>query len=590
MSASTKAPYRSRAVSAAGVVALLAVAAVLRAWGLDWGLPDATRFYPYHPDETVLLDAVSRVNPLWLDFTPGFYNYGSLYILLCRLVYDLAAPTLGWGTVPRPDLPFEAWVADFAHLLFLSRCVTVALGVGTVLATLTLGRKLYGERAGWIAAGFLTVAPLPVLLGHYMTVDVPSTFFVMLALALGAAALAEPDRRRMLCWIAGAGFAAGLATGTKYNCFPALFPLAVPLWRMWREDSGGRRAALAAGIGAVIAAAAAFLLSTPGALLDTERFLRDLLYEMGRNREGQGLIFRATPPSLLYHLVISLPVGLEWPLFLLAVAGLGWSLHRRRAQDVYLWLFVLPFFLLLVPAERKFLRYVTPLMPPLVILAARLASEGLEGRRRRAWIAGVAVCGAAAAASTVAHLGVLAAPDARDQAAAYLREHASTDQTVALASDAWYYTPPIHPTAGAVKQGQLYGGPPVWDLAFALGQPREDITALPDFKVLAPRSVVTRDLPSPAGSLLVEQLEQYRPEWVVISDYEYEDPERIRKTDPRFEEGRLDLLAAMQASYHLEREFRPRPSLFGFTWWRRGIPPHDWRYYMPTIRIYRRNG
>jgi len=86
----------------------------------------------------------------------------------------------------------------------------------------------------------------------------------------------------------------------------------------------------------------------------------------------------------------------------------------------------------------------------------------------------------------------------------------------------------------------------------------------------------------------VSQLERYRPARVIISDYEYEDPERIRHARPPFQDGRLILLDTLEREYRLEREFRPRPSFAGFTWWRRGIPPQDWRYYMPTIRIYQR--
>src|SRR5947208_16023258 len=78
--------------TAGGLAALVLFAVVLRAWGLEWGLPHAGRYYPYHPDESVLLDAVCRVNPLWGDFAPGFYRYGTLYIFLARLAYDFSLP------------------------------------------------------------------------------------------------------------------------------------------------------------------------------------------------------------------------------------------------------------------------------------------------------------------------------------------------------------------------------------------------------------------------------------------------------------------------------------------------------------------
>lgn len=579
---------RSRVLTALALLGLGLVALLLRSWGLGWGLPNAERYYPYHPDESVLLHAVCNVNPLWGDFTPSFYNYGSLYIILTRLVFDLVGPVQGWGTVPRYDAPFANWVGDFAHLLWVGRCVAVALGVGTVYATRTLGTRLFGPRTGWLAAAFVAVAPLPVMLGHYMAVDVPATFFITLALAAGAAALESEAPKRAAGLIVLSAFLTGLATGTKYNSFPALFPLLVPLWQLWRAGGASKRCAVLAAGGVLLAVPLAFLLATPGALLQTQRFLGDVKYEMARNQEGQGLIFRATPPTLLYHLGITLPVGLEWPLYLLALTGAGWALLRRRGRDAFLWLFILPFFLLLVPAQRKFVRYVTPMVPVLSVLAAQAVDAGLTGRRRKAWGTAAGLAGTAALASTVAHLGVIAAPDARDQAAQYLRDHAVPTETVALASDAWTYTPPIHPTAGAVKVAQLYGGPPVWDAALAAGEIRPDLTQLPSFKVLAPRSVTTSVFPQPEGALPLKKLEQYRPEWVVITDYEYEDPERIKRADPSYQDGRLDLLAALSQGYRLDHEFRPRPALPGFTWWQRGIPPHDWRYYMPTVRIYRR--
>lgn len=563
---------------AAGLLALLGLAIALRAWGLGWGVPHAGRFYPFHPDESVLLRAVYQVNPLWLDFEPGFYNYGTFYLFLCRLAYDLTAPFQGWGPVPGP---FSAWNPDFAHLLLLSRWVSVALGAGTVLLTFKLGERLFGARTGWLAAAFLAVAPLPAVLGHYMAVDVPSTFFTTLALLLAAAALRQENGARARWWMVAAGLAGGLATGTKYTCFPCLFAVLAPAWRLVQGTTPrGRRDALLGLTGAALASGVAFLVATPGALLETDRFLTDVLYELGRNREGQGLIFQATPPALLYHLGISLPVGLEWPLFLLALAGVAWSVRRRRPEDVLLWLFLIPFTLLLAPAERKFLRYVTPLLPPLLVLAARCVDEGLAGRRPVVFRLAAGTALAAALLSTVAHLGVLAAPDAREQAAAYLREQTTPGQTVALASDAWYYTPPVHPTTGAVKLAEPWGGPPVWD-AVIPGGPGVKRYRLEWGSVLAPSSS-----PVPSGALPVAKLREQRPERVVVTDYEYEDPLRVRAARPDFQSGIIDLLDALDQDYRLEREFRPRPAVGGIVWWRRGIPPHDWRYFMPTVRVY----
>lgn len=563
----------------AGMAALFLGAVALRAWGLGWGVPGPARYYPYHPDEAVLLRVACEVNPLWLDFTPSFYNYGSLYIVLTRFVFDLLAPAAGWGSVPQPQQPFSNWVADVAHLLLVGRWVTVVLGAATVLLTAELGRRLFGPRAGWTAGCLAAVAPILVLFGHYMTVDVPGAFFTTLALVLAAGGLraAEAGQARgAVGWITGCGAAAGFAAGTKYNGGLVLLSAAVPLWLLWK--AARKPALLAAGL-ATLAAGAAFLLSTPGVLLETGTFLKDFGYEIGRNAEGQGLIFAGTPPAWLYHLQVGLPVGLEWPLYLLVSAGVVLSLLRRRREDALLWIFLGASFLALAGAERKFVRYLVPLIPPLLVLAARAVEEGSRTRGRLAWRLGLACAGLAALGSTVAHLGVLAAPDSRDLAAAYLRSEAGPAEIVALADDPWTYTPPVHPTAGSVKMGTLFGGPPVWERGRPAGAPPEPYQ-LEGFRILAPRAYT--------GALPVPTLRQYRPRFVVMSDYEYQDPERLRARNPGFQHDLLKLEDALAEDYAVVREFRPRPSLFGFTWWSRGIPPHDWRYYMTTIRVYER--
>lgn len=569
---------------AAGLAALALLALGLRVWGLSWGLPNAGRYYPYHPDESVLLQAVSNLNPLWGDFDPSFFNYGSFYLILCRLAYDLTAPFLGWGGVPQPfDPNFPHRVADFAHVLLVGRWVAVLLGVGTVLLTYHLGRRLYSERAGWIAAGFLALAPMPVLLGHYMAVDVPTAFFTTATLLYAAGALRAADTKQAGKLLIIAGAMTGLAIGTKYSSFPVAFSLLVPAWQLSRSGAPGAKGKA---IGALAAAGAAcvvaFLLATPGALSNSSRFLADVLLELGLNKEGQGMVFKATPPAMLYHLGISLPVGLEWPLYLLCLGGFAVSLRQRKPEDVLLWLFILPYFLLLAPAERKYLRYVVPLVPPLLLLAARWIDTGLAGRRAGVWAAVGAVAGCVALASTVAHLGLLTAEDPRDAAAAYLKQQAKPEDIVALGADPFFYTPPIHPATGTVKRALFFGGPPIWD-AVPEGQVRPEVFQLPEFRVLSPSSLEN------TGPLPVAQLEKHHPRFVILSDYEYEDPERIRRADPSFTHGILELETVLGKEYHLAKEFRPRPSLLGFTWWRSGIPPHDWRYYMPTVRIWERN-
>jgi len=435
---------------------------------------------------------------------------------------------------------------------------------------------------GWVAALFTALAPGLVVFGHYMTVDVPSAFFSMLALLAAALALEKARAsqvRAATLWIVAVGVAAGLAAGTKYNAGLALLPVIVPVCALWKSQQ--RWNAVSGLVLSGVAAGVAFLLSTPGVVLETPRFVHDFGVELSRNASGQGMIFQGTLPGALYHLWVTLPISLEWPLYLLSLAGAVVSLRRRRPEDALLWLFILPTFLALAGAERKFVRYVVPLIPPLCVLAARAVAEGSQTPAVGVWKAAGVLAGLGAAAASLACLGVLSGTDSRDQAADYLHSHSAPSDVVALSTDPWpLWTPPVDPTAACVKVGQLYGGPPIWEE----NKPPKAVPApfqLPaGFRVLAPRPNT--------GALAVPLLNQYRPRYVVMGDYEWEDPERLRRADPNFQNGLLDLKAAL-TDYHVAADFRPRPSLLGFTWWSRGIPPHDWRYYMPEMRIYERN-
>lgn len=567
------------------------------------------------------------------DFQPTFYNYGSLYLILSRVAIDLCA---GYGFV-NPYLKLQpGWPVEFARLILVGRVVAVALALGTVLLAYATARRLYGRRPGWLAALFLAVAPAHVVLAHYMAVDVPATFFVTLTLYLCARALPPPTgfgwRSFLGRWLL-IGAAAGLAAGTKYNAglvlLAALAPLtaAHPPWSRWwpRRPGGGQRAtgpnlgaraSLPAdvrppGLGlwffglALLGAGAALALlaSTPGILSESRKFWLDFTYEVQHTGEGHGLVFRMLPPAALYHAGVSLPLALSWPLYALGVAGVLWAAFRRRPCDWLLLLAVVPPYLVLARSELRFVRYVVPLVPVLAILAARflvaLAAilRGLSWPHAAAFARGVLWVAASAAlvgalGSSVAHDRVMAGEDPRETAARWLARSTPRGATVALAHSPWFDTPPLHPTAGAVTWAASFGGPPVWDEEVVRRQAHVAPRPYPvgGYLVLSPHAAYPERWGVRSGWLSVEDLRRYRPERVVVTDYEYADALRIqpRLPDEPAIQPAVALLDDLGRNYVLEKEFRIRPRFLGWEWFGARTPPHDWAYFMPTIRVYRR--
>jgi 4-amino-4-deoxy-L-arabinose transferase-like glycosyltransferase len=187
----------------APVLFILLVAFGLRLWGIGWGLPNATRLFSYHPDESMVVGASLTINPFAFQLDPGLYNYGSLALILNSFAIHLGEFTGLVVPGPAPSVPS-------ATALLTARLVTALLGVATCGFLFGTGQRLYGTAAGIVAAAFYACAPLAVQHGHFATVDVPATFFVAGALYFAARHLQPSScRPRDLLWCGlWCGFAA----------------------------------------------------------------------------------------------------------------------------------------------------------------------------------------------------------------------------------------------------------------------------------------------------------------------------------------------------------------------------------------------
>ena len=81
---------------------VLLLALALRVWGLTWGLPSATHYFSYHPDESVMLETSSvTMNVFAGRLLPHYYHYPSLQFYLVCFANTLAALGGGVDIVPK---------------------------------------------------------------------------------------------------------------------------------------------------------------------------------------------------------------------------------------------------------------------------------------------------------------------------------------------------------------------------------------------------------------------------------------------------------------------------------------------------------
>jgi hypothetical protein len=181
-------------------------------------------------------------------------------------------------------------------------------------------------------------------------------------------------------------------------------------------DVAVRRRALALAIDLGIWVVAGFLLgfalACPPCALDPLRVVRMIQWqasypvtEFVNNRLVPSLGWYGRP--YVYQLVATLPYLLGWPVYVLALLGLLAAVRRRDAGDRVVLATVVPFFLAIAASPVTFPRYLLPVVPGLVVLAAR--SDVLVPRARRLWTTSVALACAYAfvlGASQIARYGL----------------------------------------------------------------------------------------------------------------------------------------------------------------------------------------
>ncbi len=559
----------------------------LRLWGIGWALPNATRLFSFHPDESVVVGASLRVNPFLLLLDPGFYNYGALPLLLNGAVIHLGEAMGLVALSPAPGVPS-------AGALLAARLVTAFLGALTCAFLYHTGRFLYGYRAGLAAALLYGVAPLAVQHGHFATVDVPATFFLTGALFFAARRLSPVDARsRDLLWC---GVWSGLAGAAKYNALLVVLA-GVAAWLIAHRrdttspapnnggasDKEGRAIPgsilapplLGAGGAAslLFGALAGFLAGCPTILLNPTGTLAAIAFEARHVRTGHDIVFAQTPPGFVYHLTYNLPWGMGLPLTLVALVATGYAVWRRRPGDLVLLAFALPYYILIGLAQVKFARYTLPLFPPLFLLAGALIPSPAPRRKAAPITFAIGAAGAFALVFSLALDAAMLRSDPRDQAAAYIRT--SGAKSVGFAKGPWYYSPTLAPLLGAPVP--------------ALAQRSALDASAPD---LIPAAVpaATAD-----GGMTLHPVEwdtalltQTNPDVVALSEYEYVYAQRIKQPEA------IAYLANVEKRYKRRRVFSQPVQVFGLPFTKlntnQGLPaqnlPDDMLYVNPTIVLY----
>ena len=386
--------YRSLPGLLLPVILLMALG--LRLYGIDWDdghgfHPDERSFYmradcmfrvlseaphyedcvrehpemePGIPGPAVFLDAdKSPLNPHW-------FPMGSVLIYLIVLVRSLIEP-----------------FRDMSSLLdmsYIGRTIVALADVGTVFMVYLLGKKVFSRRVGLLAAALVALAVIHIQISHFFRPEPLLVFFLMASFWYMLQVMEGLKLRDSVLL----GLFVGLTFATKVSVLPLVLPLVLAYGFCLSRIAGGgwsipnpeqTRKVGAHALLAAVVAAAAFLITTPYALLDIFTFFGDITWQADMARTAGTVPFTVqyvNSPPFLYELQQTSLWGLGLPLGIVAWGGLLFTLFKVtrlgpawRAELLFL-AWVVPNFIMLGIFEVKFLRYIFPLMPFLILMGA----------------------------------------------------------------------------------------------------------------------------------------------------------------------------------------------------------------------------
>ena len=397
------------------ILAATICGAVLRLVGLTWD-----QGLLFHPDERNLVVASADLT-LEGGWQTTFYAYNGLALIAPRLLANI----FFWTHTPTWE------EISFAARLLSATLSTVAVWIGAHIAL-----RLGGAMAGVAAAVLLATSAALIQWGHFGTTE---SALCLIVLLLWRITIAFEDGALSL-WTAavaiGLTLGIGLGFKTSAGAFAVIPAAAMLLHRPWLGLS-----IIGAGAVSATLAIAILLATTPGIVLDFQRYLDVMAFEGGvvagtndvfwtyQFFEARTVFFELSQLAVL--------LGFAVPLAALGAFRAGQQSFRLVTP---VFIFAALYFAIISGWHAKFVRYQAPYVPLLLVFAGIGAARLLQDVRSRAAALATALALLIAAVSGLTFAASYLAEDPRIAVTGFVREQVRPDDTVLIEpSDVWDY-------------------------------------------------------------------------------------------------------------------------------------------------------
>ena len=388
---------------------ILSFGFLLRILGINW---DGGAHL--HPDERMLMMVADKIH-FFDNLNPEFFNYGSLPIYILK----------GVGQIT--DWIFKTNYSMYGEMLYLGRFLSVLADVGVIFLIYKIAKLLFKrENVALLSSFFYSVAFFPIQNSHFFIVDTFLNLFLILLLYYSLLYFKKPDKNKLI--ILSIIFAACMTTKFTAVIFAPLLAFVI-FYKSKKKLLN------------LFLFTSSFLLFTflfmPYMFLEMGNFLKDVSLQLELNNNPYifpyTLQYVGTTPYL-YYLKNIFFFGFGPVISVLSIIGGIYffkDLSEKKVQlkplKIIFFAFFIFYFIVIGNSSVKFMRYMLPVYPFLVILAAYNALKP-----KKLHLRGVIIMACLAVIWTFLFLNIYTKEHTRTTASKWIVENIPNGATLAV--------------------------------------------------------------------------------------------------------------------------------------------------------------
>jgi asparagine N-glycosylation enzyme membrane subunit Stt3 len=327
-----------------------------------YGLPTTTgTLATYHPDESIHMYSMEKMNPSKLNFFPGDALYWGSFQIYMQAALSKVFSSLGF--IKLGDRKFlTSNLHEVDKLYIVGRMTSVVFGTMSIILIFLMGKQLYGIKGGLLAALLLAVTPSAVVSSFYAKPDSVMLFWGMLCCYF-VILLYKTGESKYYYY---SGIAVGLSFVSKYSgIIFLLFLLIVHLEMCLKQRDILYNFKYLVFCG--LLSLAAFLVVNPYCIIEHQFFLSRFLCVASKASMNYTNIFH----EYKFFLFVMLPLLAGWGIYITALPGMIFYVFELEPLETAMLIFFVIFAVRLGPPSNAIYLYSLHLIPFMILFSTK---------------------------------------------------------------------------------------------------------------------------------------------------------------------------------------------------------------------------